>query len=124
VIFVILLESNNNSIAVFLKKANWLQKNGRYEESIECYDKILELDQENIDALNQKSFLLYKIKLYEKSIKCCEKILEIDSENIRAKKRFALNLIRTGKYEDAKFFGQFLIDVRSNIVFLIAFLKR
>ena len=64
-----------------------------YEESLKCYDKILELEPENVDALGNKASLLKSLALNLKddsikkeeklreAVACYDKALKIDPEN-------------------------------------------
>ena len=79
----------------YFKKALALEKLGKYEESIECYDKILEIDPNDARAWYNKGTSLsehvnpydgssYAKSKAEEAIKCFEKVLEIDPNDARA----------------------------------------
>ncbi|MFX1395340.1 MAG: tetratricopeptide repeat protein [Promethearchaeota archaeon] len=51
---------------------------GQYEEALECYEKILEINKNDIDALYKKGRCLLLLEQYEEALECSDKILEID----------------------------------------------
>ena len=52
----------------------------RYTESIECYDKALEIDEKNISAWDGKGLALE----YHGTIECFDKAVEIDEKCVDA----------------------------------------
>lgn len=49
-----------------------------FQEALESYDNVLELDPKSINALNNKGGILRKLGKYYDALKCCNKALEID----------------------------------------------
>jgi len=56
----------------------------QYNEALECFNEILELNPEDIDALDIKGFSLAKLRYYNEALKCSDKSLELYSKNARA----------------------------------------
>ncbi len=52
---------------------------GNYTCAISKYDKALELDKDNLNALAEKAFTLFNLKQYDESIIFCQKALEAHS---------------------------------------------
>ena len=58
-----------------------LGKNGKHEDAIKCFDKVLELEPNNVDALNGKCVSLLGLDRDEGARICWKKVLEIDPLN-------------------------------------------
>ena len=58
-------------------QGNFLMELGRYEESINYYDKDIELNKENFDSYFKKGITLYKLKKFVESNECFDKAFEI-----------------------------------------------
>lgn len=82
-------------------KGHSLYSLGRYEESIACFDKVLEIDPRDALPWNSKGFSLYKLGRYEESIACFDKALEIDQRYADTWNNKGLSLISLGRYEEA-----------------------
>ena len=54
---------------------------GKYNEAIEYYDKALEIDPENAEALNNKGVALDDLGKYNEAIEYYDKVLEIDPKH-------------------------------------------
>ena len=78
-----------------------LISNGRYEEAIKYYDKILEIDPEDQKALLNKGSVLKNLERYEEAIKYYDKILEIDPNNVKALANKGIAFAYLQEYEDA-----------------------
>ncbi|MEI0491989.1 tetratricopeptide repeat protein, partial [Brachyspira intermedia] len=74
---------------------------GRYGESIKCFDKILELDDKNINAYNNKGAALSKLDRNEEAIECYNKALELDDKNINAYNNKGIALYNLNRNEEA-----------------------
>lgn len=48
---------------------------GNYEEAIKCYDKVVELEPENIEAWYEKGNILEQLRHYKEAINCYDKVL-------------------------------------------------
>jgi len=69
-----LLELKKNLINL----AGVLAGEGKYKEAMEIYDRIIEEDEEYIDAWYYKGEILYKENKYEEARNCFKKVLEFD----------------------------------------------
>jgi tetratricopeptide (TPR) repeat protein len=54
----------------------------KYNESLECSNKALELDPNNSDNLNNKAWALNGLKRYEEALECSNKALKLDPNSI------------------------------------------
>jgi tetratricopeptide (TPR) repeat protein len=70
-----------------------LAKSGRNQEAIQYFDKALELDPKNVEALVNKGAALYALSRYEAALQCCYRTLARDPKNAVAQelKRAVLN---------------------------------
>ena len=68
----------------YFKKALALEKLGKYEEAIECYDKILGIDPHALNAYHSKGVALEKLGKHEEAAKCFDK--EKQKKKISAEK--------------------------------------
>jgi tetratricopeptide (TPR) repeat protein len=72
----------NKKIKEFYKKAQKLHLIKKYDMAIEYYNKVLELDVNNIESLKELAELYEKINNNFNAINCYEKILYITPKNI------------------------------------------
>ncbi len=56
----------------------------RFEEAIVCFDKAIELNPNDIEALNNKGASLDYLKRHDEAIECFNKCLELDSNHSEA----------------------------------------
>ena len=63
------IELNPNVSDVYLAKGNTLNNLERYQEAIECYNKVIEIDQNDTIALNTKNNLIQKIQDEDNKLK-------------------------------------------------------
>lgn len=61
----------------YVKQGDALFFENRYEEAIECYDKAIQLEPNNVDVWFFKGYVLQKLKLYDEAIACYNKTIEI-----------------------------------------------
>ena len=55
-----------------------LFKMKNYREAVECYNKVLEFNSEDKEALSHKGYCLYYLKRYDLAEQCFNKILKTD----------------------------------------------
>lgn len=65
----------------YMNKGISLFESGNYEESLECYDKAIKLDQIEGIYYFFKGNSLDKLKRYDEAIECCEKAIALDPNN-------------------------------------------
>ena len=73
-------ESQDNVDDLFKKGLEATFKH-KYDEAIQYFDKVLEINPKNVDALNNKAAALIKLAKYDEAIQYLDKILEIDPKN-------------------------------------------
>ena len=68
---------NKFKVKSLFKKADSFFKDEEYDDALDYYDNILELDDSNLKALYKKAFILYKRKLFDESIQVLKSILDL-----------------------------------------------
>jgi tetratricopeptide (TPR) repeat protein len=59
---------------------------GKYEEAIECFDKALDIDQNDASIWDNKGFVLGSLGRREEAIECFDKAVKIDPNMTDARK--------------------------------------
>lgn len=62
---------------IYFSKGTSLYKDGRFEEAIECYDKVIESDPRNADAYNNKGKALSDLGRYQ-AIRCYKNVIRLN----------------------------------------------
>lgn len=70
--------------SALLEKSFSFRKWGKYYQAIGCYDKLLKLDENNVNILLNKAEILFILKRYKDSINVFNLVLQLDSNNIDA----------------------------------------
>jgi tetratricopeptide (TPR) repeat protein len=68
----------------FLEKAFLLTKLGRYEEAVECYDKIPEIYPKDTCSWFNRAITFDELGRYDEALKCYDKANEIDPNDANA----------------------------------------
>jgi tetratricopeptide (TPR) repeat protein len=71
-------------IDAWINRGNALDSLGNYEQSIECVDKVLQLDPNDVSALYNKGNELRKLEQYTKALECYDKVIDIDPKYVDA----------------------------------------
>ena len=53
---------------------------GSYKEAIECFDKAIEIDPDDVEIWCDKGDLLKKLEKYQEALKCYNRALKIDPD--------------------------------------------
>ena len=93
-------QSEDDVDALFKKGLEAIIKQ-KYDEAIQYFDKVLEIDPKNVDALNNKGVSLGNLHKYDEAIQYFDKVLEIDPKNVDALNNKAAALIKLAKYDEA-----------------------
>ncbi|HAZ48536.1 MAG TPA: serine/threonine protein kinase [Cyanobacteria bacterium UBA11369] len=82
-------------------EANELFNSGQYEKAAEAFDKVLELNPNDYEALIRQGNAYIKLKEYTKSLNACEKAIQIKQNEAYAWNCKALALQNSQQYEAA-----------------------
>lgn len=91
----------NDKIESLDKFASGLQKNEKYENAIKYYDKILEIDSSNTDALSSKGHCFFMLSKYGEALECYDNLLEINPYDEYCYSSKGHVCFRMGKYDEA-----------------------
>lgn len=73
----------------------------QYDKSLEYCDKILEIDENNVDALDRKSDIYNALEKYNEAIYCCDKSIDINASLAHSYLSKAEALYNLGRYKEA-----------------------
>jgi len=76
--------SSNRESQNWNERGILLTKEGNFTESIECYDKALEINPTDIQILKNKFYSLSYLGKHEEAIECYDKILYINPNDLNA----------------------------------------
>lgn len=74
---------------------------GKYEDAIKCFNKVLDSDSRNVKAWNNKGIVLTKLDKNEEALKCYDRSLEIDPDYFNTWYNKAIMLKNLGKNKEA-----------------------
>ena len=55
-----------------------MNKLGKFEDAIECFDEVIKLNPKNKNAWNNKGAILYELGDLKRALECFERTLKID----------------------------------------------
>jgi len=82
-------------------KAMGLLLENKLEEALECYNKALEIDPNDLFTLVGKGRVLNELKKYEEAIKCYDKLIELQPEKASPWVFKGDTLLESGMTEEA-----------------------
>ena len=94
-------EKLSRNVFSLLQKASDLEKNEKFDESLQCLDEILEIDPNNIDCLNFKRRIYENLGKYDEAIEYCDKRIKLDSNDNFAFLYKGKYLSELGKFDEA-----------------------
>ncbi|MDR0976481.1 MAG: tetratricopeptide repeat protein [Prevotellaceae bacterium] len=85
---------------------DWIEEGDKFlytdhVKALNCYDKALELEPDNVEAWNDKGLLLYFTKRHDEAITCFDKAIELEPDNNKAWYNKGLLLYSTKHYDEA-----------------------
>jgi len=76
-------------------------KQGRLDEALELYDKVLELNPANTEAWNNRGVTLFRMGRLEEALECSNRALEIEPNNLEALRNMGFILKTMGRFDEA-----------------------
>ena len=76
-------------------------KRNEFEEALEFFDQVLEMNPENADAWNNKGVALFKMGRPDDALVCYDRALAADPENLEALRNRAFVLRAMERFEEA-----------------------
>jgi len=108
----------SESLSELIEKGNELSRLGQYEEALPYFERVLEIDSENTDALKAKSFILLLRGEFEEASSILDKVLELNPDDSQA---FELKIMVLGNI-DPQAAGKYalkLAELNANIESLV-----
>ena len=93
--------ADENTIEELHKESAILVSQERYNEALDVFDQILEIDSDNVKALNHKGALLVKMENFQQSLEYFDKAIIIEPNNIKILKNKAIALSHLEQHVDA-----------------------
>ena len=72
-----------------------------YEEALEIFDRVIEMNPNIPEAWNNRGVTLYRLGRVDEAVESCDRSLAIDAENLEALRNKGLALRRLGRLEEA-----------------------
>jgi Lipoprotein NlpI, contains TPR repeats len=101
-------------------------KREQFDDALEFFDRVLEMNPENADALNNKGVALYHMNRPTEALKCYDQALSADPENLEALRNKGFVLRSMQRFEEALEAYDLLIavgpgaaDLRNKAVILV-----
>jgi len=96
-----------------LEKGEEKNSLGNYMEAIANFDKVLEIEPNNIQALNSKGIALNNLKMYEEAKNHFDMVLEIEPDNETSLYQKGRSEYLMGHFEEAVFYFEKVIQINS-----------
>jgi len=93
----------SEDVDLLLKNGLESYLDGKLEESMAYFDKVLEIEPNNLDALNNKGGLLNTLGDFSEAIVYFDRVLEIEPNHVRALVNKGSTLGSLGKFDEAIF---------------------
>ncbi|GFZ31325.1 hypothetical protein CSC2_18510 [Clostridium zeae] len=94
------LEVYENNYELNFFKADMLDRLGRYDEAIEQYDRVININDKSSSAHNNKAYIFNIMKKYNEALVYADKAIELDSSMAHAYKNKAEAFLGLELYED------------------------
>ena len=115
---LVLLTSNtfaeNNTIEELHKESAVLVSQERYNDALDVFDQILEIDSENVKALNHKGATLVKMEEFENSLEYFDRALELQPNDTKILKNKAIALTDLMEYAHAISIYETILETNPN----------
>ncbi|MBS3923023.1 MAG: tetratricopeptide repeat protein [Nitrosarchaeum sp.] len=107
----------NDDIDNLHNKSTMLINNLQYDKALKILDKIISMDENNIQALSNKGAILLKLKNYDESIKYFDRVLKIKPNSVESLNNKGIALYELGNYSDSSlsFYESAKIDPENQI---------
>jgi len=104
---------DSTDIEALFEKGNALFDIGKYDEAIDDYDKVLDIDSTVIEALYNKGLALSKLGADDEAIDYFNEVLEINSTDIDGLFGKGIALYELEKYDEAIYYYDKVLEINS-----------
>jgi len=91
----------NTKEKVLIHKGIDKVKRMEYEEALEIFDRVIEMNPQIPEAWNNRAVALFRLGRAEEAVESCDRSLAIDAENLEALRNKGFALRSLGRMEDA-----------------------
>ncbi|NYB52389.1 MAG: DEAD/DEAH box helicase [Methanobacteriaceae archaeon] len=88
--------------------------NGNLKQALDCFQKALNMDENNLSAIKYQGIILKKLGKHKEAIRNFKKVLQKREDDAEALYYLAVSLYQTGDYERSKEISEKLIKIRSD----------
>ena len=92
----------SDDAATWMEEGTGLYQLGRYEEALEAFMKVIELDPKNVIAWRKKGAALGKLGRHEEALEAFVRAIELDQKDVTSWSNKVIALTRLGKKKEAK----------------------
>jgi len=117
---IVVFGQTSENVSELLKKGGELALGKQYDNALPYFDKVLEIDPQNLDALKAKGFILIFTRDFEEASLILDKVLELDPNDRRSLELKVVALGSIGKSEDTEPFLLRISEINQNIESLIS----
>jgi tetratricopeptide (TPR) repeat protein len=101
---------------IFVNLYNLLTATERYEDSLNCYQKAIELDSSDVSTFIGQGLAFFNLKRYEDALESFSKAINLDDKSVDAWINKGATLINLQQYEEALESSQKAIDLDSQAI--------
>jgi predicted O-linked N-acetylglucosamine transferase (SPINDLY family) len=105
---------NENKIAMLFMRGNAFASRAEYRDALECYEKILTIAPENLDAINNRGNCLLLLGKFEQAIKHYNTILAAAPNDIRARNNRASALKHLERFDEVLIDYDYILKLDPN----------
>ena len=91
----------NDRIEENSRNGHFLLESEKFREAIKAYERVLEIDPNNVSAWYNKGLALNNIRKYDEAVQSYDKVLEIDEKNTGTLNAKGLALEGLGRFDEA-----------------------
>lgn len=106
-----ILEMNSNFVYSWIRLGNLFQRQRRYNEAIEAYQKALDLRPENAHLWNEFGNVNFNAGFYDNAVQAYYRAIQLDGELGWAYSNLALAYTRKGNFREAEMLFQKGVDL-------------
>ena len=92
---------NSTEVETLYNTANNFYDNQKYDEALQYFDKVLDIDPSNVNALNNKGLALDHLQRYDEALQYFDKALTIDPSSFSALNNKGTALDHLQRYDEA-----------------------
>ena len=93
--------TNSYDANTWYKKGTSFVKQGKYDEAIKAFDKVIGIDPTSVEALIGKAIAFFALGKYDETIQACDKAIKLNPQDANAWNNKGAALTAQTKYDEA-----------------------